>query len=63
MEEEVKHLIASPIEEGAHFEVLTLGIPRDPADFIKDAHEIGHPRGLRSSSCIDEGSPGGSLPW
>ena len=36
--------LASPIEEGAHFEVLTLGIPRDPADFIKDAHEIGHPR-------------------
>ena len=55
--------LSSPIEEGAHFEVLTLGIPRDPADFIKDAHEIGHPRGLRSSSCIDEGSPGGSLPW
>ena len=36
--------LASPIEEGAHFEVLTLRIPRDPADFIKDAHEIGHPR-------------------
>ena len=36
--------LASPIEEGAHFEVLTLGIPRDPADFIKDAQEIGHPR-------------------
>ena len=36
--------LVSPIEEGAHFEVLTLGIPRDPADFIKDAHEIGHPR-------------------
>ena len=36
--------LVSSIEEGAHFEVLTLGIPRDPADFIKDAHEIGHPR-------------------
>ena len=36
--------LVSSIEEGTHFEVLTLGIPRDPADFIKDAHEIGHPR-------------------
>ena len=32
------------IEEGAHFEVLTIGIPRDPIDFIKDAHYFGHPR-------------------
>ena len=36
--------LASPIEEEAHFEVLTLGVPRDPSDFIKDAHGIGHPR-------------------
>ena len=43
MEEEVKHL-SFPDRRRAHFEVLTLGIPRDPADFIKDAHEIGHPR-------------------
>ena len=35
---------AASIEEGAHFEVLLLGIPRDPSDFIKDAHAIGHPR-------------------
>ena len=30
--------LLTPVEEGAHFEVLTLGIPRDPEDFIKDAH-------------------------
>ena len=34
----------SGLHKRSHFEVLTLGIPRDPADFIKDAHEIGHPR-------------------
>ena len=38
--------LLAPVEEGAHFEVLTLGIPRDPEDFIKDAHEMGHPRRL-----------------
>ena len=44
MEEEVKQLGCLDLKKGAHFEVLTLGNPRDPSDFIKDAHAIGHPR-------------------
>ena len=32
------------IEEGAHFELVTLGIPRCPETFMKEANEAGHPR-------------------
>ena len=31
-------------EEGAHFELITLGIPRCPETFMKEATEAGHPR-------------------
>ena len=32
------------IEEGAHFELITLGVPRCPETFMKEATEAGHPR-------------------
>lgn len=32
------------IEEGAHFELIKLGVPRCPETFMKEATEAGHPR-------------------
>ena len=52
----------APIDEGAHFKVLTLGILREPEDFIKDASEMGTSKAcVCKSSHLDEGSSGGSF--
>jgi hypothetical protein len=32
------------IAEGSHFEILTLGVPREPEPFMKAATEAGHPK-------------------
>ena len=32
------------VDEGAHFETLVLGIPREPGAFISDAVKAGHPK-------------------
>jgi len=39
-----RDVLLESIEEGAHFEVLVLGVPREPEEFILDAVKTGHPK-------------------
>ena len=63
MEEEVKHL-SFPDRRRGTFRSSHSWDPKGPSGLHKRcSRNWASKAGLRSSSCIDEGSPGGSLPW
>ena len=48
-------LIHQDLRHGQDFEQITVGVPRDPIEFMKEAQKVGHPRGhlVRTSNDID----------
>ena len=38
-------LIHQDLRHGQDFERITVGVPRDPIEFMKEAQNAGHPRG------------------
>ena len=40
-----KVLIHQDLRHGQDFERITVGVPRDPIEFMKEAQNAGHPRG------------------
>ena len=38
-------LIHQDLRHGQDFEQITVGVPRDPIEFMKEAQKVGHPRG------------------
>ena len=49
-------LIHQELRRGQDFELITVAVPRDPIEFMKEAQKVGHPRGhlVRTSRDIEE---------